>query len=964
MKRPIFFLVVISLLLFISLVQAVEIRGIVKDEKTGEPLAGVNVFVSGKPVGTATDDDGFFFFRYDTDEPFTLVFDYVGYKDVEKFFSPSDDLTGLSISLQQDVFRGEEVVVTGIASKTSKERAEVAVSRVTASDYTVSNKYSGVSQLINGKVAGVHVENSSGNVGGGIRFNVRSGGGLNGNEQPVIYVDGVRVDNAEVTGFGVGGQGNSTLSDLNPEDIENIEILKGPAGAASYGTNGANGVVLITTKRGQISPATGRGISIDYKTTTGFNQQSYEYEDDDFESFEDANKIFRDGAIVTHNLNISGGNNFIRYFASLDKHYEEGILPRNDMDRNNFRANIDVFPSETVTLRLNASYARNNIHRPDNDNSILGFLGNTLLFPTSYLFTDSASIFNGNDVTRTNRFIGSLQATWNPIKNFEARATIGMDEQDMRQDQTYPANFFLNFFDRGDRAIYNRSNRQYTFNGNVRYNYNITSDLRATSIAGAQLFDRKARTWFIEKETFNTELIMPIGAGAKLNQADEGFTHNREAGIYTEHSLAYQDQYFLTLGGRIDYAASIGDRAPNIFYPKASFALRLDQYNWFPNVFNLMKFRFAYGETGVLPGLTDGVRLLWTTMQSGHGVGAVPSFIGNTEIEPERVKEFEIGFESEIYTNYALEFTYYQQRASSSIIDFENSPSTGKTASAVPFNIGESKGWGVEGLFKAVPLRTRNFQVDFTVTSAYQDNEVLDLGDAQPIFDGFDVNVVKEGLPKHEFFTRKVIGANFDEDGVYSGAKLFETPDPDDDDRVSFGNPIPNYTGSFNANIRFLKNFNLYVLTDWSLGHKIYNNTRIFSIRFGNDPEWNNILERMGELEEAGNVNTDEYKSLADQRAKLDWRYDGNHIYDGDYFKLREISVSYSFKDLLSKVNARQYLRDLTLGFSAQNLWTTTDYIGADPEVNFTGSRSLTRGADFLTLQHPKTYNFWLRVSL
>ena len=228
----------------------VQISGVVVDAETGEPLPGANVVIQGTMAGAATDANGRFTFSYDVDGEFVLVVRFMGYKHEERTLSPTGNLTNLRFELAEDVFQGEVVVVTGIASKRSKSVAEVAVSRVPAAQLTASNSYQDVSQLVAGKVAGVRIEPSTGQVGGGIRFNMRSGGGMNGNEQPVIYVDGVRIENFEFIGYDTGGQGNSTLADLNPDDIESIEFLKGPAGAASYGTDGSNGVVLITTKRG------------------------------------------------------------------------------------------------------------------------------------------------------------------------------------------------------------------------------------------------------------------------------------------------------------------------------------------------------------------------------------------------------------------------------------------------------------------------------------------------------------------------------------------------------------------------------------------------------------------------------------------------------------------------------------------------------------------------------------------
>jgi len=953
------------------------VTGKVTDKKNGEPLLGANVVVKGTKYGAATDAEGVYTIADLPAGTYTLVVSYIGYRSLSFDVQVRDnEKSEVNFVMREDILNLSEVVVTGISSRTAKEVAEVAVSRVAVNNLTQTNTYQSVTQLITGKVAGVNIAPTSGNAGSGYRFNVRSGGGLKGDEQPVIYIDGVRVDNSEVVGYGVGGQGISVLSSLNPDDIEKIEFLKGPAAAASYGTSGANGVVLISTKRGRLQPGEGSGLAIDYRIFGGTNRQSYEYKDSDFVSAKDANRIFRDGDVLQQTVNVSGGNERLKYFTSYDDRHEQGITRNNAMNRKNVRANLDVIPNDKLVLRLSTGYTLSKIHRPNNDNNIFGYLGNTLLRPKSYQFTDSAAIESIRDLTNSNRFIGSASVDYTPFRNFYANATVGIDDDNRRQDQTYLLNYRYGVaqFDQGLRRIYNRRNTQYTYTLNGRYEYNLASNLHVTSIAGAQLLNRRFNTSFFDKFNFSTELITNIGAGADLFGADEGFENRREAGIFTEHSFNYKDQYFATVGIRRDYASVIGKQAPSINYPKASAAVRLDRFTLFPDFFDLMKIRVAYGETGILPDLLDGIPLLWRAEQGGFGAGAVLATIGNDAIKPERVREIELGLEAEFFENYGVEFTYYLQRIKDSIIGFRNSPSTGKIATPVPFNIGKVEGSGLEFLLRASPLRTRNFSVDLTVIANHQDNEVKSLGGAQPIFDGFDINVIKDGLPKHEFYTRQVTGVIYDANGFYSGAERTT-------DRVALGNPIPKNTGSFTLNVRFLKNFNLYALADWATKMKMFNNTELFSRRFGNDPEFNRVATQLGiaGTSKAGGVasfatpvagvtaltpGTAEYRAAAERFVRMDHRYNVNFIEDADYIKLREVSLSYSLRDLLLKSFASSYLKDVTVGVSGSNLWMSTKYSGADVELNFAGARSLIRGQDFLTLMQPRSYYLFMNFSL
>ncbi len=942
-----------------------RVKGKVADAKTGEALIGASVLLKPLNLGAIADINGEYSFDVPTSlakgQTVELTASYVNYKKKTiKVVLNGSNITQ-NFSLEEDIFQSEEIVVSGIASKTSKAVSEIAVGRVSAGDLQQVNTYGGLSQLVGGKVAGVQLQTSSGNVGGGFRFYVRSGGGINGNEQPVIYVDGVRINDSETGFFGVGGQSNSALASINPDDIASIEVLKGPAGASSYGVNGSNGVVLITTKSGRTAAGL-TGISANYKFNYGFNEQSKRYTTDIFKSAEDANKTFIKGYIRENAIDIAGGGNQLRYYGGFSSRDEGGIQPNNNLQRKSATAKITSYPNDKLTLEFKGTFNYTDINRGQNDNNILGFLGNTLLFAKSYQFTDSLAILGLTDISRTSQFVGSVFATYTPIKDLEINAGFGVDNSSIREDRTFPANLKYSGRTRGERDAYDNNNRQFTYDLNAKYHYSLFEDIKGTSVVGMQLFNRSFRSAFVQTQTFATELITDLGAGSLVSGYGENFSNTRDAGIYTENSFSYMDTYFLTLKLRRDYASSIGAEAPSVMYPGASFAVRLDRLGVVPtDVFNLLKFRVAYGESGLLPLTTDAIPLLWTATSGAYGGGATLISIGNAAIEPERIKEIEFGIDAELFKIFSLELTYYKQSAKKSIVGFNNPPSTGLTASSVPFNIGEIKGSGFESLLQAHLFDNQDFGLNMGFIWNYQTNEVVDLGGAQPIFDGFSNNVIKEGLPKHEFYREVVYGAKFDANGKYIGVDAQPTGT-----KTALGNPIPAHTGSFTINFKFLKNFNLYALADWALDRKMFNDTELFAARFGNYVPRLNLGAQIGIGTVAGitpyTVGSPEYTAAANAYAKTDGNYAANYIVDAQYFKLREISISYSFKDFLPDLS-QNYVKDLVLGLSGRNLWTSTPYSGADVELNHNGSRSLTRGSDFLTLMNPRTYSFWMRVA-
>ncbi len=967
--------------------QSQEIQGQVTDASSGQPLAGVNVFVQNSTVGAATDLDGMFSIVYVATADFTLVINFIGYKRQTREFSPGDNTSNMSIALDQDVFQGETIVVTGLGSSRSKAVAEVAVARVDVEALTAINSYQDFSQLLRGKTAGVDIKKASGNIGGGFRFDVRSGGGLNGNEQPVIYIDGVRADHSELKFNYVGGQGTSTLADLNPEDIATVEILKGPAAASSYGTSGSNGVILITTKKGKMTSGVGKNFNVTYKQVSGTNKQSYFYERKDAETWEDVNNIFSpDGGVIEgRNISITGGNAAARYYISYDRRYEEGILKtvsNNYMDRRSVRANMDVFPSAALSLSISTGYTLNEITRPENDNNTFGWLGNTLLFANSYVFLDSAAIAAIEDITVSQRFVGSIQGRFRPfpdtpmLSGLAFNATFGLDDSNVRIDNTKSPDFrYGSIGTRGRRYATVRQVQQFTANVGASFTANLGGIQSTTSIT-SQNFDRRYRRVFLSKTDYLTSLIMNLGAGSELTSIDEVFSHRRESGILLSEEISLGNQFFATLSIRQDFASTIGAEAETVTYPAARFAWRADQLGILPSLFNMLKFRFAYGETGVLPGLDDGIPLLWEAEEGGVGVGGVLSAIGNDAIEPERVKETEIGIDAELFGIISIEATMFKVNAENSIVGRRNAPSTGKTASSVPFNVGKVEGSGYEILVQLTPFSSPRNRLDITATGTWQQNKVIDLDGAPPIFDGFDVNVITEGLPKYEFYLPIVLGAKFDSDGRYDGVDIkddsLETSGVAGDGRYAQGNPLPKMYGSLSGNLKLFGFLNLYALLETKQGHVINNITARFGARFGNHSIRNDLGVKLGLRDSDPDnpidtlaVGSAEYIEAAHAYARTDGggASKANWLEDASYVKLREMSASVSLAPFLGMVGLQKTITDLTVVVSANNLMTWTNYSGPDPEVGWNGALNSFRGQDFLTLQTPKSFTITLRAS-
>ena len=958
--RVFYGLVLLFLMPSLAFAQQGVVEGSVTDSQTGSTLPGANVQIQELRIGAATNIDGDYRIPNVPAGEYTLRVSFVGYRAATRNIEVSaGETVTADIALEPDLTGLEEVVVTGIASQSVKTETSVAVSRVDAEQLTQNNTYQSVDQLIGGNAPGVSVSASSGNVGSGVRFRVRGGGGLNGDGQPVIYIDGVRVDNSEIVGFGAGGQGTSALADLDPTNIQSIEILKGSASTAIYGTEGSEGVVLITTKNGRA----GQDFSVRYKQSFGFSQEVREYPADRYISSDAVNAIWRDPADASNwesSVTASGSAGGVNYLGSISHRVDNGIVPLNQGRRTNFRANFEAFPSEEVTLQANASYTLNQLQRPFNDNSTFGILGNTLLAPggQTYLFLDSTSVYLIDDIQDVQRFIGSFTASYAPewLDGFQVRATGGYDISSRRQDQDFPVEGNYGAFE-GQRNTYIRNNRRYNIDASAQYNYNITPDLEATTIAGTQVLQIRTESFNGTAENFGSGLITNIGSAGDLISIGEGAFNSRQAGIFAQQEFNYKDTYTISGTVRRDYASLIGDQASAIIYPSVQGNVRLNQFDFVPEAFDLLKVRLAYGESGQLPGLTEVEGLRFLGEPSGFGPGATISSLGDPGLEPERVKEVEGGIDISLYERYSFEATYYRQFTNNTIINFAPAPSTGYGQQVVPSNAGEVLNQGFEMGMGLTPYRSARHQVDINLNYSYRTTEVQDLA-GQEIAGPFDLNYQVEGLPKNVYYTQEVLGAAFDDAGNYLGPEIL-TDENGNPIRTAQGKPAPSHFGGLRLNIRLFKNLSIVGFAEYAIGQTTFNNTELFAADFGNSQRRSELSQRLGELEPG----SAEYIDVANQLAFTNPNYDGNYLEESDWLKIRELSIRYNFNDLLRKAGVTQ-VRDFSLTLAGRNLFTFTEYSGPDPEVNSGGSRGQQYNQDFLTLQTPRQFSLILSLGI
>jgi TonB-dependent starch-binding outer membrane protein SusC len=947
------------------LAQGLRISGKVTDTK-GEPIIGAGVFIQALSLGAATDVEGKYSFTIPQPnvrgQEVELTASIISHKKKSVKVRLSGERITQDFVLEEDVFRTEEVVVTGIASKTSKDIAEVAVSRLPVSNLTTVANYQSMGQLVSGKISGVSIRNTSGLVGAGWGFYMRGGGGINGTGQPTIYIDGVRMQNFEAGAFAVGGATTSNLTNLNVDDIENIDVLKGPAAAAMYGTDGANGVVLITTKSGK-SVGSGalsqKPMVMSYRYTTGITEQSWKYTNEHTFYPDLMNDVLGKGWVNEHTFSLAGGIQGIRYYTSFQDRDERGLIPSmNAMNRQTVRLNLNALPANNLSVDVNTSFIWNNLQRPLGDNNIFAFSTNILGYYPAWGGADSLAISKVKDLITLNQYLLSAKATWTPIDRFELSGTVGVDHIEQYSDQLYPFGYTYNE-STGSRGVGDGVRRQMTYTFDARYSIDILEQLSFQTVAGAQLSDFQSRSVSINVKQYDFPDIISIGSAKTPTAWQDATTNTKSAGLFWENNFSYANAYMWTLAIRKDYASSIGPEAPSIMYPKVSASVRLDRLDILPSAISMLKLRGAYGENGQLPGLNDAMNLTWVANVGASGTSLNYSIFGNPLIKPERIKEMEFGFDAEFMNMFSLEFTYYNGNSENSILRGAYAPSTGYGNYTYPYNIGNTKNHGFETMLQVTPIRSADYNLSLSFIWNYQTNVVDTLGPDTPEIISTS-NVIKPGFKKWEFYDYVSVGPLFDASGKYTGAQKSAT-------KVDLGNPLPDHSGSVTLNFRFLKNFNLYAMGEWGLNNKVYSFIVQDMVTFRCHPEYERLRALLG-LSSYGvtgitplTIGSPEYIDAATKYAFMNPSNKGNFVKDADYFVIRELSLGYDATDLLKEFMPMGYVTAMNVGASVRNLARFSKY-NWDFETNSSGSRGNTLASDYYAMPMPRTYNFWVKL--
>jgi len=966
------------------------VAGTVTDQTTNAPIAGVQISITGTQLGTITNNEGRFLIvnvPVGTREVRATSIGYsAGLASVE--VRPGETTT-VDFSLETSAVALEEIVVTGTVGAVQRREQPAVVATINAAQQTERGTSTNVTDLLTARVPGMTVTSSSGTTGTAQQIRIRGASSITLSNEPLVFIDGVKASNRTLTDINIGGQGVSQLFDLNPEDIESIEVVKGPAAATLYGADASAGVIQIITKQGR--PGANRytqTISLEYNHidqnwTPPMNFAACTADDVAPTSpvvlcrgltagapISDQplvrNNTFQSGHLRSIGYSGRGGGDNYGYYVSLGWDDEEATLPNNSLDRRSGRVNFTFVPRSDLRFEAGLAIANTESAFPINDNNIYGFLGGGLLGnPRSvresesgliggwYIATrDQEAIRSIESTIETLRYTPSLTAHYTPAEWFTNRLTLGVDVSRTLGKQFFPRNnrqWYGGDLNLGsleeERINFDVYTVDYlgTFSTLFGSNDQFKADFSVGFQAIAEVLDNLEATGV----DFVTNANRVVGDAVQIS-ADQDWQKTTSVGYLGQANLSFWDRLYVQLGARVDQFSSFGEEADPFFLPQAGISYVIsDESFWDPiaHIIPSMRLRVAYGTTGRAPSAGASLETYaanpYSIIPGETGSGVTPSRPGNFELKPEKGTEYEAGFEAGFLNQrLGLDVTYFHKRTTDLILTVPVPPSSG--FAEFPFrNIGEvlNKGWEVA--LRGSPVIEDNVRWDFNLAASTLHNELIDLGGVEPFG---TLNRFDEGMPLGAFYGYRILRVEDDRVIVSN-------------DREMLGNFLPDFEGAFATTLTLFNTLALSAQLDWKQNFKIYNNTDQFRDRsFGNSELGVKRFDTPGFTREEVMRRFGPFFTENGEEIPFTQVQDA-YIQDGDFVRLREVAATFTLPDNMAAA-LRAQGASLTLGVRNLKLWT--DYEGHDPEVlaqatRNTGAATFQR-EDFLTVPSPRRW--------
>lgn len=1014
-------LLFINLLLFLGcslsmIAQDRRISGKVTSASDGSALPGVTVQIKGISKGTQTDAGGSYSLSVSSNQK-TVIFSFVGFTSQEITIGSKSII---DVQLVEDAKSLEEVVVVGYGTQ-KKTNLTGNVAQITGKSIENLPVIS-AEQAIQGRAAGVFIESGNGKVGQGIKMRIRGSSSVSAGNNPLYIVDGIPITSTDQS---TTGGATNPIADINFNDVESIEILKDASAAAIYGSRGSNGVVILTTKKGKsgksnfnigyfsgISEATGHReflntaqyveLFTEARVNAGYNVAGGEtrftryalgererWADPTSPKYTNTNwedQVLRKGNVRQFDINISGGNDKTRFYASGSYSKQEGIIVKNSFERISSRLNLDHKASDKISIGLNASLARSFNTRLSNDNAFSTPMQIIALAPLSPVidprtgdYTDSyngavitqyynplLSIKYTDNNTEVYRSIGNIYGQWNILPTLSFRSEYGYDMLFQSEDQYYGKETARNNTTAVNGEAYKTNTLVFNYSTNNFFSFNqIFNQKHDFQALGGMSYQQSKRNYIdATARSFPSNSYKMLSSGATKADANSSETFYSFLSYFGRVNYKFDNKYLLSVSGRADASSRFGTNNRYGFFPAASAGWILSEEEFIKDIrqISYLKLRGSYGLTGNAEIANNASLGLYSAAYGYVGVpGQRATQLANPDLKWEKTAQMDLGLEFGFFNNrLSAEVDYYTKKTSDLLLNV-NVPGTSGFSTLLK-NVGEleNKGW-------EFVIRTDNSFGDLkwkaSVNAATNKNKILNL-QGQVITGGF-LNRAVEGQPLGVFFGPEYAGVDpANGDAIYyknttksdGSIDRSTTNDVNEAEYTVIGNPNPKWIGGITNEFSY-KGADFSFTFQGVYGNDVYNGAGKFMSANGEFYD-NQTVDQLNRWKKPGDI------TMVPQARYLPDVSNGTaessrYLQDASYTRLKTITLGYTFpKAIVNKLK----LSKLRVYATANNLLTFTKYTGWDPEVNTDYLGGVAAGNDFYSAPQPKTITVGLNL--
>jgi TonB-linked SusC/RagA family outer membrane protein len=968
MKKTYLLLLVLTMLTSLLKAQGIPITGKVTSAEDNKPIPGVTILIRGTSTGTTTDING----KYSINAPAdgVLVFSFVG---KEKEEVEIDGRREINLAMKQDRVDLGEVVVMGYSTD-SKKLISGSFNVVKEEDIKAIPIRT-IDGVLQGKAAGVTVNENSGTPGGQNSIKIRGGSSINASNQPLIIIDGVPAITGSLAQISYLGQEIDALSDLNPDDIEQMTILKDGSATAIYGARASNGVILITTKKGSYNQT-----NVNLSTSFGWQtlpkermlkmmdaQQWNAYRGTDVQGINTnwMDEILQVAPTSNTELSVSSGNDKTRMYLSGSYYNQEGVVKSTDYDRYSGRLSVDhkLLKNLKIGGGVSMSYSKNN--RVEGDQTTNGPLPNAMSIPAIFPVYNADGSYNEDgpyanpvaiinetkNVAYTNRTNANVFLEYKFLNGFIFTTKWGADIYNLREHEYDPITT-------RQGAKYNGLGIEGTTyasnlvsNNVLQYNKTINENHNIEALAGYSFEKYARRSTYIEAVNFPNEDLQYIESAATIRLATAESLDRALNSYFAQFKYNFKYKYIVTLTARADGSSKFGANNKYGYFPAASIAWRIAEEPFMEKAGKIdeLKFRASIGLTGN-DGIPDfaSLGLYGGSFDYEGNPGIAPTQLPNPDLKWETTLQTGIGLDFAMFNNrIALTTDLYYNQTKDLLFSRPLPPSTGYYS--IWANIGNLTNKGIE-----ITLNTENligeFKWNTSLVFAANRNEVTKLYEGQPVADqGRGGNWVMEGQPIGIFYNYRCLGVD-----PTTGDLVYEDVNKDgvinSSDWTKIGDPNPDFTYGLTNTFSF-KNFDLSIFLQGISGNDIFNGSRIYlESGMGDDNQTTEMLRRWMKPGDVTDI-----PRVGDETNNRTSRF----IENGSFMRIKNVTFGYNFpKALLSKAK----IKSARIYVSGQNLYTFTAYSGMDPEVNYYGNDNVILGTDFFTYPQSRTLMFGINL--